>query len=161
VSDPTQAGASPVPRAEPSSPSSPGGLPSGAPDESARGSVLIVEADPWFSEFLSQALSRRFPSLVLSAAGGVQEAVSLAERVRPTLVLTGVHLGDGRGFDLTRDLRARAVGAKVVLLSAFDLPEYRDEARRCGADHFLSKCSFRLEDLAVLVRAATAAGRVS
>jgi len=137
------------------------GLPSGAPDESARGVVLIVQTDPWFSEFLWRALRRRFPSLVLSAAGGVQEAVSLAERVRPTLALIDVHLGDGRGFDLARDLRARAVDTKVVLLSAFDLPEYRDETRRCGADHFLSKCSLRLEDLEDLVRKATAAGHVS
>jgi DNA-binding NarL/FixJ family response regulator len=129
----------------------------GSPEGKRGFAILIVESSPPFRAYLKSALLNIFPWVAISTADSVREALLRIEAAPPDLILMGVHLRDGQGFELTRTLRRMSVRARVAFLSGYDLPEYRDEAYRSGADHFLSKGTLRLEEVAALVRAAVSA----
>jgi DNA-binding NarL/FixJ family response regulator len=126
------------------------------PAGEARFAILIVEDNSVFREFLQRALHARFPRLALAAAGSLREALLRINAARPDLVFADVHLPDGRGFELARRIRQMSVDAKVVFLSGYDLPEYRAEAYRSGADHYLVKGRVSIDDIAALVNSTMA-----
>ncbi|WP_184756308.1 response regulator [Streptosporangium album] len=80
----------------------------------------------------------------LEAVGEVgtgREAVELARRLRPDLVLMDVRMPDLDGIKATELIRADPVTAavKVMMLTTFDLDEYVYAALRAGASGFLLK----------------------
>jgi DNA-binding NarL/FixJ family response regulator len=109
--------------------------------------ALIVEDNIAFCANLYSALQARFPFVKLAIAGGVRDALMEIELARPDLIFVDVALGDGNGLELTRRLRASGVDSVVIVLTVHDIPEYRDEAIRSGADRFMVKGSIDFCDI--------------
>jgi DNA-binding NarL/FixJ family response regulator len=55
------------------------------------------------------------------------------------------------GLEFTRRLKASRSAAPVVVLTSYDLPEYRREAKSCGADHYLVKGQCQHSEILSLV----------
>ncbi|MBU7596365.1 response regulator transcription factor [Streptomyces sp. P38-E01] len=91
--------------------------------------------------------------VVAEAADG-KEAVALARRLRPDLVLMDVQMPRLDGVAATRALTADAV-CDVLVLTTFDLDEYVFGALRAGAAGFLLKDT----DAATLVEAVRTVAR--
>ena len=89
-------------------------------------------------------------SVVGEAADGV-EAVEVATRTKPDVVLMDVRMPRRDGIAATRDLVAAGNPARVVMLTTFDLDEHVYAALRAGASAFLLKDT-RPADLAEAVR---------
>ena len=115
--------------------------------------VLIVEDNPAFGSALQAALKARFPFLDLTTATGAQQAMEDIDALHPELIFMDVVLPDGNGLEITKRLRASGNNAKVIVMSSHDIPEYGDEAIRCGANHFIGKSSLDLGELFALVDA--------
>jgi DNA-binding NarL/FixJ family response regulator len=93
---------------------------------------------------------------VVGEAGDGAEALAVADRERPDVVLMDIRMPVMDGLAATRQLTARAAGApKVVILTTFDLDDYVYEALRAGASGFLLKDAPRA-DLIAAVRVAAA-----
>jgi DNA-binding NarL/FixJ family response regulator len=93
---------------------------------------------------------------VVGEAGDGAEAIAVADRERPDVVLMDIRMPVMDGLAATRQLTARAAGApKVVILTTFDLDDYVYEALRAGASGFLLKDAPRA-DLIAAVRVAAA-----
>lgn len=108
--------------------------------ESERGkdvTILIVEDDRVLREFLCTALADEFE--VAGAVTG-EEAVELARRLRPDVVLLDVMLPGLSGLDVVREIRAdpELRHTPVLVMTAFSDIE-PSEAEAAGADRFLSK----------------------
>jgi DNA-binding NarL/FixJ family response regulator len=54
------------------------------------------------------------------------------------------------GLELTKKIKANYPGITVVVLSGYDLPEYRQAALQSNADHFVSKDSNTSDFLALV-----------
>ena len=78
--------------------------------------------------------------VVAEAADG-DEAVQLAHRHRPDVVLMDIRMPGTDGLAATRTITAdeRLSGVRVVILTTFELDEYVFEAIRAGASGFLVK----------------------
>ncbi len=95
-----------------------------------------------------QALIRRGMSLMLSvepdmevvgqAADGV-EAVEMAERLRPDVVLMDLHMPRKGGVAATREIRLSLPHTHVLVLTTLDAEETVFEAVRAGAHAYLLK----------------------
>ena len=112
--------------------------------------VLLVENNQAYRSMLNELLSQRFPLLQIDEAGDREQALLLSDSVDPDLVLMDIHLSECSGLELTSLIKASHPDTVVIVLSSYDLPEYRDTFERFGADYFVAKNS-PLEGLFQLV----------
>jgi CheY-like chemotaxis protein len=91
----------------------PGGLPT----------VVLVEDDDDLVEVLTAAL--RSEGYHVASARGVDEAVGLVTRLRPTLLVLDVQLADGQGYDVVERLRADPVLGRtpVLIATAYEMDD--------------------------------------
>ncbi|MFJ1758267.1 response regulator [Kitasatospora sp. NPDC088134] len=102
-----------------------------------RGLTLILSPDPSFE-------------VVGEAEDGAQ-AVELAHRLRPDVVVMDIRMPRLDGVEATRELARTLPDCRVLALSTFDLDEYVVAALRAGAHGFLPK-DVSPEELATAVR---------
>ncbi|MBN6033815.1 response regulator transcription factor [Amycolatopsis sp. 195334CR] len=76
---------------------------------------------------------------VVAEAGNGAEAVELAVRERPDVVLMDVRMPEVDGIEATRRISQETEGVRVLMLTTFDLDEYVFAALRAGASGFLLK----------------------
>ena len=76
--------------------------------------------------------------VVAEAADG-EQAVTLAAKTNPDLILMDVRMPGLDGIEATRQLLANTSRTRVLMLTTFDLDEYVVEAFRAGASGFLLK----------------------
>jgi DNA-binding NarL/FixJ family response regulator len=78
--------------------------------------------------------------VVAEAANG-REAVQLARKLQPDVVLMDIRMPELDGIEATRELAApdRQPPTRVLILTTFDLDEYVFDALRAGASGFLLK----------------------
>jgi len=104
--------------------------------------VLIVEDNAFFLQFFRETLHSRFPSMEISQAANGEEAMQKIEILRPEVVFMDVRLPGESGLELTKKIKAQYPDIIVVIITNYDLPEYREAAYESRADHFISKDSF-------------------
>jgi DNA-binding NarL/FixJ family response regulator len=76
--------------------------------------------------------------VVAEASNGL-EAVGMAERLHPTVVLMDVRMPLLDGLEATRRILAADKVTRVLILTTFDLDDYVYEALRAGASGFVLK----------------------
>jgi len=102
-------------------------------------SMLLVEVDARFRQALSDILITYFPLIDVDEAGDGEEALSKVEYRRPQLIFMDVKLPGVDGLEVTRKIKQVYSDIVIVILTSFDLPEYRQQAFLNGADCFLVK----------------------
>jgi two-component system response regulator RegX3 len=114
-----------------------------------RRTVLMVEDETSITEPLSEALEREgFATEVARTAG---EALQVAERSQPDLVLLDVMLPDGSGYDVCRSLRERSE-VPIIMLTARGEETDRIVGLEMGADDYIVK-PFSAREVAARIRA--------
>ena len=88
---------------------------------------LILETEPDFD--------------VVDEAGNGAEAVDLARKLDPDVVLMDIQMPEMNGLEATRQIAklGREDTSRVLILTTFELDEYVYEALRAGASGFLLK----------------------
>jgi len=104
--------------------------------------VLIVDDNTFFLQFLRQTLHSRFPSLEIAEAADGEEAMQKIKTFHPEGVFMDLRLPGENGLELTKKIKAQYPDIIVVIITNYDLPEYRKAAYESRADHFISKDSF-------------------
>jgi PAS domain S-box-containing protein len=115
-----------------------GGLP--PPAAALRRRVLYVE-DNEVNRLLMQGMLGRHPGVDLGLAERPEDALAMAGRAAPDLVLLDIQLPGIDGFELLRRLRAMPAmaGVPVVAVSANAMPEDRARAMAAGFDDYVTK----------------------
>ncbi|MEW6272460.1 MAG: response regulator [Thermodesulfobacteriota bacterium] len=125
--------------------------------------VLVVDDDREMRGVVAGTL-RREGYTVIEASDGV-EALDVAARMLPDLVLVDITLPGMDGVEVTRQLKARPTLAAVpvVALTALTQGVVRDRALAAGCSHYLTKpCPpAALRDVVAQTLAATRASRGS
>jgi two-component system response regulator YesN len=113
--------------------------------------TLIIEDSDLYRKLLKETLQARFPKMVISEANDGEEALREIEIATPNLILMDIRLPGESGLELTRKIKDRYPEVSIVILTSYDLPEYREAASRYKANHFLSKSSATKERIISLV----------
>ncbi len=117
--------------------------------------ILIVEDNLLFRYLLKEKLEQRFPSVHISEATDGDEAFKLIELSPPDLIFMDIRLPGENGIELTRRIKAQHREIHVIILTAYDIPEYREASLRF-ADYFLPKDS-NTENILSLVQSFSSA----
>lgn len=108
--------------------------------------VLIVDDDFMVAKIHKGFVERTAGFEVVGVAHAGAEALALAERLQPDLVLLDVYLPDTSGLDLLQGLREAAPELDVLVISAAREAETVRRALRGGIVHYLMK-PFSYDDL--------------
>ena len=92
---------------------------------------------------------------IVGTAASSEEAIKLARKLKPDVVLLDVRMADKDAIEAIRKIRAAAPDAKVVMLSAFDNPTYVARSVSAGAHDYLLKTATRAELIQAVTGAAT------
>jgi DNA-binding NarL/FixJ family response regulator len=103
--------------------------------------VLLADDHPLYAETLALMLGSDDRIEVVGQAADGIEAVGLALRLRPDVVVMDVHMPHRDGIEATRRLRADLPGVRVVMLSSSSAVEDVERAWEAGALAYLTKDS--------------------
>jgi DNA-binding NarL/FixJ family response regulator len=101
--------------------------------------VLLVDDQALFREGLETLLSVHADIQVVGQASNGQEAVEVAAKVQPDVVLMDVRMPVLDGVRATRLLKQAQPKCRVIVLTTFDDDEYVFDALRSGAVGYLLK----------------------
>jgi signal transduction histidine kinase len=90
---------------------------------------------------LMRAIVEDLSTINFVDAQTVEEGLKIARSLRPDLVITDIHLPDGKGFDVLRGLREddRTAKIPVIALTADAMPTNMHNMELAGFDHILTK----------------------
>ncbi|HEX9802694.1 MAG TPA: response regulator transcription factor [Gammaproteobacteria bacterium] len=114
--------------------------------------TLLVEDCMGFRTTLHSMLRDRFPAMEILEAATGDEALAITTTYRPDLVLMDIKLSGANGLELTRRIKDADEAIKVVILTSYDLPEYREAAFVNGASDFLCKETASPGDILTLIQ---------
>jgi len=102
-------------------------------------SVLLVEDSAVLAERLSElVVATEGVELVGVAQTEASALVAVGQRTLDVILLD-LHLRQGTGFGVLRQLNKQPKRPVVIVLTNYDLVEYRREATAMGAEYFLDK----------------------
>jgi DNA-binding NarL/FixJ family response regulator len=112
--------------------------------------VLVVDDQAPFRRAALAVLMMTdgFESIAEAESG--EDAVDVAERLHPDLVLMDINLGGINGIEATRRIVAANPGTFVILLSTYNADDLPADARESGAIAYVHKeefSPFLLEDI--------------
>jgi DNA-binding NarL/FixJ family response regulator len=101
--------------------------------------VLLVEDSKVLTERLTEAI-RQIPDVELIGTADTEAAALAAVKRDPVdVIILDLHLKQGTGFGVMRALAATQLKPRIIVLTNYDLPEYKNAALALGATHFLDK----------------------
>ena len=113
--------------------------------------TLIVEDHDTFRQTLLEGLRARFPAMIFAEAATGQEVFPQVETFAPDLIFMDIKIPGENGLSLTQKIKARYPETLVIILTGYDIPEYRQAAYERGANDFLVKGSITNEEVLNLV----------
>lgn len=113
--------------------------------------IILVDDQNIIREGLGSLLQAKTDLEVVGEAGNGQEAVQLALKLQPDVVLMDVRMPVMDGVAATRLLHEQAPDIKILILTTFDDDEYITKAMAYGAKGYLLKDT-PSEELATAIR---------
>lgn len=114
--------------------------------------ILLVEDDNNLREIYEARLQAEGYDIVSARDG--EEALTIAMKERPDLIISDVMMPKISGFDMLDIIRSteETKNAKVIMMTALSQAEDKERATKLGADRYLVKSQVTLEDVAKVAR---------
>jgi DNA-binding NarL/FixJ family response regulator len=122
-------------------------------------SVLLADDQPLLRRGFRMILEAEGDLIVAAEAADGEEAVDLARRHAPDVVLMDIRMPRIDGIEATQRIAAADTHVRVLVLTTFDLDEYAFGALRAGASGFLLK-DVRPAELVAAIRTVAAGDAV-
>lgn len=114
--------------------------------------ILIVDPNVPFRRLLKKVLGNRFPFVDIREAADGKQCSELIQKFNPNLLFLEIHLPSESGLDLARRIKTDRPEIIIVMLTSYNLPEYKAAAVKSGIEHLVPKDDWTSEDIIALVR---------
>ena len=102
-------------------------------------SILLVDDHPLFRRGLKAVLEPNNQFEVVGEARNGSEALELAQKLNPDLMVVDISLPDQNGFQLTREIRNLLPETRIMIVSMHSKIDYISEAFQAGATGYVVK----------------------
>ncbi|MBD3415048.1 MAG: response regulator [Candidatus Aminicenantes bacterium] len=102
--------------------------------------TLIADDSAAFRQLLVKFLNSQKSIEVVGEAENGHEAVEKAAKLKPDLILMDIRMPRMNGLKAMNQINGLK-NTKVIVLTAFDIQEYREAAQEAGASAFVTKKS--------------------
>lgn len=106
--------------------------------------ILVVDDEPVLVEFIKESLADDGYHIETATTGA--QALDVARKTHPDIVLLDYHLPDMNGIDVLKTLRENDEGVQVLMLTGYNDVRTAFEAMRSGAADYILK-PFDIESL--------------
>jgi DNA-binding NarL/FixJ family response regulator len=113
--------------------------------------VLIVDDNASFRRRVKRFLGSEPDIEVVGEAADGQEAILKARALQPDVALMDVRMPGTSGINATRQLKEEMPEVQVIIVSRFDVEEYKEAAMASGASAYVIKKSL-VEELVPAIR---------
>ncbi len=114
--------------------------------------ILIVEDSMTFLDTFRQALMEKYPSMEIKEAHSGEKAFEILEDFSPDIIFMDIRLPGENGLKLTKRIKKERPEILIIILTDYDIPEYREAAFKNGANDFISKGSLHFPDIEKAIR---------
>src|SRR3982751_5979103 len=114
--------------------------------------IMLVEDDNNLREIYEARLLAEGYEIVAAKDG--EEALAMAVKEKPDLIIADIMMPKSSGFDMLDILRStpEIKDTKVIVMTALSQAEDKTRADKLGADRYLVKSQVTLEDVATVAR---------
>ena len=113
--------------------------------------ILIVDPNGPFRRSLKKVLDSKFPFADIQEASDGNGGMEMVQGFNPDLIFLDIHLPSQSGLDLARQIKTDHPEIIIVILTSYDLPEYKAAADESGVEHLVPKDDWTGEDMIALV----------
>ena len=103
--------------------------------------TLIIEDNVTFRQELKESLWSRFPTMEIEEEPDGKNLFEKIDSFHPKIVFMDIRLPGENGLELTKKVKKIYPDITIVIVTSYDLPEYRQAARESMADFFVPKGS--------------------
>jgi DNA-binding NarL/FixJ family response regulator len=111
---------------------------------------LIVDDHDRLRQILHDWLQSVFPDIEFTTAITGEEAIEIAQRLLPSVVLLDVGLPGMGGIETTRQIKSLFPQTFVIIHTIHDDQAYREDATAAGADLYITKNNTQTDLIPVL-----------
>jgi DNA-binding NarL/FixJ family response regulator len=101
--------------------------------------VFIADDSIVIRERLIEMISEIEGIEVIGEAGTAAEAVPLIIKLKPSVVILDIRMPGGNGISVLETIRKTNLNMKVIMLTNYPYPQYRQKCKEAGADFFFDK----------------------
>jgi DNA-binding NarL/FixJ family response regulator len=101
--------------------------------------VLIVDDSKIVCDGLQQMLINIADVEIVWQANNGKDAIATISETNPDVVILDIRLPGLSGIDVLKDIRAKKLPIRVIMLTNYPYPQYRKKCKELGADYFFDK----------------------
>lgn len=116
-------------------------------------SVMLVDAHQMLLDLWASLLSQDERFTVCGQTTSVADAVEMAKKLRPDIVLLDINTKVNDGFETTKLIRQYSPASRVIGISSFVLPAYAKKMKVLGAMGYVTKNSSLDEIIVAMLEA--------
>jgi len=101
--------------------------------------VLIVDDSKIVCDGLQQMLINIANVEIVGQDHNAEDAIASISESKPDAVILDIRLPGLSGIDVLKDIRAKKLPIRVIMLTNYPYPPYRKKCKELGADYFFDK----------------------
>ena len=114
--------------------------------------ILLYEKDGFISKELIQIIQNSFSQVDINIISSCEECLAELSDSTPDILMLGSNVVDCNGFDLIVQTRKLHPGVCIILITDYNIDEYRKDAIIKGASHIISKELWTGKEIVALIK---------
>ncbi len=103
--------------------------------------ILIVDDSKEIRDRILRLIASKTDFTKVLQAETLHQAKEIISGETPEVLLLDIKLPDGTAFDILDSIDRTTYSPIIIILTNYDLPSYREEAREKGASYFFDKAT--------------------